>query len=80
MDMTIQEYHANVRMREAKRLLLSGYNVSRVAILTGYSDIASFSRAYKKYYHLTPSEDLQLNSNNIKSHRQALLDSLEANA
>ena len=64
--MTIQDYHTEIRMREAKKLLLSGYNVSRTAILTGYSDIASFSRAYKKYYKFTPREYLQLNSSNLE--------------
>lgn len=62
MGMTLQDYHTEIRMREAKKFLLNGYNVSRTAIMTGYSDIASFSRAYKKYYKFTPREYLQLNS------------------
>ena len=62
MGMTLQDYHTDIRMREARKLLLNGYNVSHTAILTGYSDIASFSRAYKKYYKFTPREYLQINS------------------
>lgn len=71
VGMTIQDYHTEIRMQEARKLLLSGYNVSRTAILTGYSDIASFSRAYKKYYKFTPREYLQLNSSNADSESEA---------
>ena len=66
MGMTLQDYHTEIRMREARKLLLNGYNVSHTAILTGYSDIASFSRAYKKYYKFTPREYLQINPPNPK--------------
>ena len=55
MGMTVMDYLIKVRMEEAKRLLLSGLSVSRVAELVGYNDSFYFSKSFKKYFGVAPS-------------------------
>lgn len=45
-------------MEAAKNFLGDGYNVNETAELTGYSEQASFSRAYKKYFGTAPKNKL----------------------
>ena len=46
-----------IRIGEASRLLLeSNYKVYEIAEMVGYSDIAYFSRIFKKFTSLTPSQ------------------------
>lgn len=56
MGMTMQQFQMEARMRYASRLLEQGYNCSQTAELTGYSDIAAFSRAYRKFFGYTPKQ------------------------
>ncbi len=51
-----RDFIRNVRLRQAATLLASKqYNVSEVTSLTGFSDVAVFSRAFKELYGVTPS-------------------------
>ena len=59
---SLQDYLTSVRMQKARELLLQGLSVSQAALASGYSDIAIFSRAYKSYYKMSPTEYLQLKS------------------
>ena len=50
------EYRLNLRMREAKDLLLSGnFDVSEVASAVGFEDANYFSRVFKKHTGQSPS-------------------------
>lgn len=51
---TVQEYLIRVRLEEADRCLRQGYSVQDSARLCGYTDVANFSRMYKKHYGLSP--------------------------
>ena len=51
---SIQEYLIRIRMDEARRLLECGHTVSESAILSGYSDLANFSKMYKRIYGKSP--------------------------
>lgn len=57
---SIQSYLTNTRMQSARTLLLKNNTVSQVSAMLGYSDIASFSRAFKSYYKLSPVQYLRL--------------------
>ena len=54
MGVSIQEYIIDVRMREARRLLSEGKNVSITAELVGYSDVFNFSKMFKKRFGISP--------------------------
>lgn len=58
--MSIQNYIHNVRFQLAGTLLRS-HTISQTAAQLGYSDNASFSRAFKSYYKLSPSQYLAQN-------------------
>lgn len=56
---TITEYITQIRMNEALNLLKSsGLKLSEISSLIGYNDAAYFSRAFKKYYGVSPSHYL----------------------
>lgn len=53
-------YMRNMRIKHAKRLLRSGeYSVTDVALLSGFSDAAYFSREFKRSVGMSPSEYLE---------------------
>ena len=52
---TMREYISECRMKEAKKLLIKGFNVNETAEMLGYSDQSTFSRAYKNYYGNSPT-------------------------
>lgn len=54
--MTIQEYIVNAKMKKARMLLKSGFNVSETAKAVGYEDAFSFSKMFKKYEGVSPKE------------------------
>ncbi len=64
---TLIEYIINKKMKLAKKLLNSDYTTSEVAQMVGYSDNATFSRAYKKFYGYPPSRQKQANAAHIES-------------
>ena len=51
---TMQEYLIKKKMEAAQAFLKSNFNVNETAEMTGYSDQAAFSRAYKKHFGVTP--------------------------
>lgn len=57
---SIQSYLTNTRLQAARSLILQDYTVSQASTMVGYSDIASFSRAFKSYYKVSPKQYLHL--------------------
>ncbi len=57
---SIQSYLTNTRLQAARSLILQDYTVSQASAMVGYSDIASFSRAFKNYYKISPKQYLRL--------------------
>ncbi|HHY98183.1 MAG TPA: helix-turn-helix domain-containing protein [Firmicutes bacterium] len=56
MGCSIMDYLTQLRLEEAKRLLLDPcFNVASVSEMVGYSDPANFSKAFKKAEGITPS-------------------------
>ncbi|MBE6706005.1 MAG: helix-turn-helix transcriptional regulator [Ruminococcaceae bacterium] len=56
-NMSPAEYILAVRMQAADKYLRStNYSISEIAELTGYSNYSHFSRAYIKYFSITPSD------------------------
>lgn len=51
---TPHQYIQKLRMQKACSLLLSGARVAEVSAVAGYSDPASFTRAFKAMYDTTP--------------------------
>ncbi len=57
MNTTINDYILDLRMRHASYLLSSTYmNVSQTADYLGFSGTSYFSRVFKKYYGIAPSD------------------------
>lgn len=57
MHTTINDYILDLRMRHAAYLLSNTHmNVSQTADYLGFSDTSYFSRVFKKYYGISPSE------------------------
>ena len=52
----VKDYIIRVRMENAKSVLTGGHSVKETAALCGYGDEFGFSRAYKKYYGISPSK------------------------
>lgn len=59
---SIKTYWTNTRLQAARNLLLQGHTVAQASMVVGYSDIASFSRAFKDYYKFSPKQYAKLNS------------------
>ena len=59
-SISIQSYLTNTRLQAARSLILQKYTVAQAGAMVGYSDIASFSRAFKNYYKISPKQYLQL--------------------
>lgn len=63
-DMTVIDYIISVRMQKAKELLGSGsMKLSEISEMVGYSDPSYFSKCFKKYVGVSPSEYLIMNNN-----------------
>lgn len=62
--LSIQSYLTNTRLQAARSLILRDYTVSQASAMVGYSDIASFSRAFKNYYKISPKQYLHLDLEN----------------
>ncbi len=57
MNTTINDYILELRMKHAAYLLRDTYmNVNQTADYLGYSSVSYFSRVFKKYYGIAPSE------------------------
>lgn len=57
VGVTIGQYLTQVRMIKAKELVKDvGLKYTDIANMVGYSDAAYFSKCFKKYYNISPSE------------------------
>ncbi len=55
--MTLKNYLRTVRVRKAKKMLLSGrYNVTEAAFECGYNSLSHFTKAFKEVLGYKPSE------------------------
>lgn len=61
---SIKTYWTNQRLQAARSLILQNYTVAQASTMVGYSDIASFSRAFKDYYKFSPKQYAQLAQKN----------------
>ncbi len=57
---TLNSYLLEARMKKAKHLLELDYKINEIAQQLGYSDLASFCRAFKAYYGYPPSRQKKL--------------------
>ncbi len=54
------EYVTGIRMERAREFLQSGkYSIREISELVGYTSEKHFSRTYKKYYGISPSQDVE---------------------
>jgi two-component system response regulator YesN len=58
MGLTVTNYITSARIQKAKKLLASGKSItiSGVSENVGYSDVSYFSKCFKKYTGISPSE------------------------
>lgn len=59
----IIEYLIHIRLYKAKELLRDGHSVSDVAYMTGFNDVFYFSKVFKKYENISPSQYRRENIN-----------------
>lgn len=52
------QYHKQIRLQEARRLMLTGYDAASAGFQVGYEDPAYFSRDYKKQFGAPPQRDI----------------------
>ena len=56
------QYIKSMRLHHAKRLLLQdGNNISDTAFRVGYSSASQFSREYKRFFNMSPSQAIEQN-------------------
>lgn len=55
-DASVTEFIRQIKMKEARKLLSSGHNVSETSYAVGMSDPNYFSKCFKKYTGVNPSE------------------------
>jgi len=55
-DIFYKDILDQVRMKLSVRYLQQHYSVTETAYLLGFSDTSSFSRAYRRWFHCSPSE------------------------
>lgn len=66
-DCTPGEYVNVIRMRKAAEILSDGkYRVNEVCVMIGFHSIAHFSRAFKKFYNVSPKD---WNNSDVGSHK-----------
>lgn len=63
-QMGLKEYILSVRMEHAKNILsITDYTVDKVAVMVGYVNSRSFSRAFSKYVGISPGKYKEMNQN-----------------
>ena len=53
---TLQQHILDVRLAEAKRYLLLSYAVKEAATLSGFKDVANFSKIFKREFGRNPTQ------------------------
>lgn len=57
VGLTPGRYINQLRMNRARDYLQQGgYSIKQIAVLLGYPDASTFSKAFKKHYHVAPSQ------------------------
>lgn len=57
LNMTFLDYVTQVRMEEAKKLLLTtSFSIADIALQIGYEDARYFSQIFRRSYQFTPSQ------------------------
>lgn len=59
------DYLINIRINKAKSLLRAGFTVSETSKLVGFNDIFYFSKAFKKYEGISPSQYIDMYYSNV---------------
>jgi len=60
-------YLIDIRLNNSKELLLDGHTVSQVALAVGFNDLFYFSKCFKKYEGMSPSQYTQISNNKNES-------------
>ncbi|ABQ47746.1 transcriptional regulator, AraC family [Thermotoga petrophila RKU-1] len=55
--MTPLQYQKKLRLCEARKLLMAGHDVTTAAYQVGYESLSQFSREYKRFFGVSPSQD-----------------------
>ena len=63
---TLHNYIVNKRLLMARTLISNGMPVTKAAQESGFTEYSTFSRAYRKQFKTTPSEELPHYSNSLK--------------
>ncbi len=56
MNLSIKDYYQQRRFEKAAKMLGEGHSIRHVSQSMHFSDDASFNKAFKKYYHITPGQ------------------------
>lgn len=54
-----QKYLTDLRLEKSREFLMAGYGVTRSAILSGFNDLANFSKKYKAHYGISPIKNIK---------------------
>lgn len=72
------EYLAELRLEFAvKELENGGKSITKIAMDSGFSNIASFNKIFKEHFHMTPKDYQVLQSNNKKKLRENMVNEME---
>ncbi len=64
--MTPLQYQKKLRLCEARRFIMMGSDITTASYQVGYESISQFSREYKRFFRLLPSQDkINLRQNHI---------------
>ena len=63
-DYGVLEYIHKVRLEHAKNMLKNDVRIKNIALDVGYTDAQAFTRAFKRYEGITPSQYKELISKN----------------
>ena len=59
-SMSPLQYQKRIRLTEARQLIMTqNCDISSASIQVGYESLSQFSREYKRFFSVSPSEDLK---------------------
>lgn len=59
-SMSPLQYQKRIRLTEARRLIMAeAHDISSASIQVGYESLSQFSREYKRFFGVSPSEDMK---------------------
>ena len=71
---TLQNYIHEVRVQEAKRLMMENYNVTETAAMCGFKDAFVFSKAFSQITGMSPTEWKKIVTLNIRTKKNHFSD------